>query len=45
MVISSAHLEAIHQAIGILKENPIYLDTETTGLSMTDEIIEVEVID
>jgi DNA polymerase III subunit epsilon len=36
---------AIEQAREILKVQPIYLDTETTGLEKTDEIIEISIID
>lgn len=45
MVLSSARLEAVRQAANVLQQKPVFLDTETTGLSMTDEIIEIAVID
>jgi len=32
-------------ARSILQKNPVYLDTETTGLNSTDEIIEISIID
>jgi DNA polymerase III subunit epsilon len=36
---------AIETARAILKNNPVYLDTETTGLGPTDEILEITIID
>ena len=36
---------AIEQAKQILDTQPVYLDTETTGLEKTDEIIEIAIID
>lgn len=36
---------AVRQARAWLEEKPVYLDTETTGLSSTDEIIEIALID
>jgi DNA polymerase III subunit epsilon len=32
-------------ARSILEKNPVFLDTETTGVSSTDEIIEISIID
>lgn len=32
-------------ARSIIQKNPVYLDTETTGLNSTDEIIEISIID
>ena len=45
MVLTSSRLTAIQRARKILQEDLVYLDTETTGLATTDEIIEVAVID
>lgn len=45
MNISSTRLASIEQARNILQEDLLYLDTETTGLTVNDEIIEVAVID
>ncbi len=28
-----------------IAENPVYMDTETTGLENTDEIIEIAIVD
>jgi DNA polymerase III epsilon subunit-like protein len=36
---------AIREAQDFLAKKPIYLDTETTGLTDTDEIIEIAIID
>jgi DNA polymerase-3 subunit epsilon len=36
---------AIVSANQVLKSNPVFLDTETTGLSQKDEIVEIAVID
>jgi DNA polymerase III subunit epsilon len=41
----SSRAEAIQNARRILDQNPIYLDTETTGLSDQDEIVEIGIID
>jgi DNA polymerase-3 subunit epsilon len=38
-------LEAIQQARLLLGANPVYLDTETTGLHQSAEVIEIGVID
>lgn len=36
---------AVETARKVLSEKPVYLDTETTGLNATDEIIEIAVVD
>ena len=36
---------AIEEAKKIIIAQPVYLDTETTGLERTDEIIEISIID
>jgi DNA polymerase III subunit epsilon len=36
--------QAIAKARTILQDNPVYLDTETTGLGSTDEIIEISIV-
>ncbi|MBE0698540.1 MAG: 3'-5' exonuclease, partial [Anaerolineaceae bacterium] len=36
---------AIEQAKEILSAQPVYLDTETTGLDRSDEIVEISIID
>lgn len=41
----SARQDAIKRAQDILKLNPVYIDTETTGLKADDEIIEISIID
>ncbi len=38
-------LQAIQQARAELERRPLYLDTETTGLEGTDEIIEICILD
>lgn len=45
MTISPTRLAAIQLARQALQEDLLYLDTETTGLTTNDEIIEVAVID
>lgn len=47
MINSSPSLRqrAIETAKKVLAARPIYLDTETTGLERTDEIIEISIID
>jgi DNA polymerase III subunit epsilon len=37
--------QAIQAARQVVAQNPIYLDTETTGLERTDEIIEISIVD
>lgn len=44
MVLSSAKLDIVQQASAVLNQDVVYLDTETTGLTMNDEIIEVALI-
>ncbi|MFO8037334.1 MAG: 3'-5' exonuclease [Anaerolineales bacterium] len=41
----SPQRQAIHQAQEILKERPVYLDTETTGMGKNDTVIEIAVLD
>lgn len=41
----SPQKQAIHQALEILKEEPVYLDTETTGMGQNDTVIEIAIID
>jgi DNA polymerase-3 subunit epsilon len=36
---------AIDAARDVLSRNPVYLDTETTGLNATDEIVEISIVD
>ena len=36
---------AIDAARDVLSHHPIYLDTETTGLNATDEIVEISIVD
>lgn len=47
MLISSpaARQRAIQTARKVLNERPVYLDTETTGLNSSDEIIEISIVD
>lgn len=42
---TAATQRAVQFARNILQQKPVYLDTETTGLSKTDEIVEIAVID
>lgn len=42
---SSARQQAIAYAREKLLENPVYLDTETTGIERTSEIVEISIID
>jgi len=37
--------DAIKTANNVLLSNPVYLDTETTGLGQKDEIVEIAVVD
>ncbi|NLG99843.1 MAG: 3'-5' exonuclease [Chloroflexi bacterium] len=41
----SLRMTAIETAQKVLSARPVYLDTETTGLSRTDEIIEISIVD
>jgi len=36
---------AIDAARDVLSHNPVYLDTETTGLNANDEIVEISIVD
>ncbi len=42
---SAVRRRAVETARTILEKRPVYLDTETTGLERTDEIIEISIID
>ena len=42
---ASSHLEAIRIARLELERRPVYLDTETTGLNPTDQVVEICVLD
>ncbi len=42
---SSVRRRAIETARKVIAANPVYLDTETTGLERGDEIIEISIID
>ncbi len=44
-MITSSRQQAIQKAQQILQQKPIYLDTETTGLGLKDEIIEIALMD
>lgn len=44
-VTPSLRQRSIETARSVLKNRPVYLDTETTGLKQTDEIIEISIID
>jgi len=44
-MVSSVRQQAIQKARHILQQAPLYLDTETTGLGPTDEIIEIALMD
>ena len=43
-VTPSLRQRAIETAQAVLKNDPVYLDTETTGLGNTDEIIEISIV-
>jgi DNA polymerase III epsilon subunit-like protein len=45
MITSTAQRDAIQLARQVLQQRPVYLDTETTGLDKTAEIIEISIID
>ncbi len=42
---TAASQRAVQFSRNVLQQKPVYLDTETTGLSKTDEIVEISVID
>lgn len=42
---SNARANIVSSVRHILAQNPIYIDTETTGVGPTDEIVEIAVID
>src|SRR5512138_1801976 len=37
--------QAVERALWAVQQNPIYLDTETTGLERSDEIVEISILD
>ena len=39
------HADAIKTARALLEQKPVYLDTETTGLERSDEIVELAIVD
>lgn len=41
----TARQRAIDAAREVLSHNPVYLDTETTGLNASDEIVEISILD
>ena len=41
----SQRQNAIMIARQVISQNPVYLDTETTGLEKTDEIVEISIVD
>jgi len=45
VISSSARQNAISRARQALSNNPVYLDTETTGLDSKDEIVEISIVD
>jgi DNA polymerase III subunit epsilon len=45
MITSTAQRDSILLARQVLDQHPVYLDTETTGLDKTAEIVEISVID
>jgi len=42
---TSNRRNAIQEARALLETNPVYLDTETTGMHLSAEVIEIGVID
>ena len=42
---TTARQQAIQTARKVLEEKPVYLDTETTGLNRSDEIVEITIVD
>ena len=42
---TTAAQRAVQSARQMLLKSPLYLDTETTGLSQTDEIVEIGIVD
>ncbi len=40
-----ARLQAVEIAQRVLQQKPVYIDTETTGLDSSAEIIEISVVD
>lgn len=42
---TAASQRAVQFSRSVIQQKPVYLDTETTGLNKTDEIVEISVID
>jgi len=42
---TSSRIQAVQTARQVLQAKPVFLDTETTGLGNTDEIIEIAIVD
>ncbi len=42
---SSTRQQAVQSARQLLQAQPVFLDTETTGLSSSDEIVEIAIVD
>jgi DNA polymerase III subunit epsilon len=42
---TTSRLQAIQTARQVLLAGPVFLDTETTGLGITDEIVEIAIVD
>lgn len=42
---NNTHENAVNLARQILAQNPVYIDTETTGLERDDEVIEISIIE
>ncbi len=40
-----AHPKVMERAAEVLRLNPVFLDTETTGIGLSDVVIEVAVVD
>jgi DNA polymerase III subunit epsilon len=43
--LSATRQRAVETARKVISARPVYLDTETTGLSKTDEIVEISIVD
>lgn len=43
--IPATRQRAIETARAVIAQNPVYMDTETTGLNRSDEIVEISIID
>jgi DNA polymerase-3 subunit epsilon len=44
-ITQNSQSSAIELAKSIIRQQPVYIDTETTGLEKTDEIIEISIVD